>query len=77
MSCRMGALERITQGSLIKYDSFAFFIASPFKGQVHVFAGRVKIVSHSSCRTSTILKYFYLPDGKKPVNRIVDNETRK
>ena len=28
-----------------------------FKGQVHVFAGRVKIVSHSSCRTSAILKY--------------------
>ena len=27
-----------------------------FKGQVHVFAGRVKIVSHSSCRT--IFKYF-------------------
>ena len=34
------------------------FIAYTFKGQVHVFAGRVKIVSHSSCRTSTILKYF-------------------
>ena len=25
-----------------------FFIAYAFKGQVHVFAGRVKIVSHSS-----------------------------
>ena len=24
---------------------------------MHVFAGRVKIVSHSSCRTSAILKY--------------------
>ena len=35
-----------------------FFIAYTFKGQVQVFAGRVKIVSHSSCRTSTILKYF-------------------
>ena len=35
-----------------------FFIAYVFKGQVHVFAGRVKIVSHSSCRTSAILKYF-------------------
>ena len=34
-----------------------FFIAYAFKGQVHVFAGRVKIISHSSCRTSTILKY--------------------
>ena len=34
------------------------FIAYTFKGQVHVFAGRVKIVSHTSCRTSTILKYF-------------------
>ena len=29
-----------------------------FEGQVHVFAGWVKIVSHSSCRTSVILKYF-------------------
>ena len=29
-----------------------------FKGQVHVFAGGVKIVSHSYCRTSAILKYF-------------------
>ena len=38
-----------------------FFIAYTFKGQVHVFAGRVKIVSHSSCRTSTILKYFLSP----------------
>ena len=35
-----------------------FFIAYNFKGQAHVFAGRVKIVSHSSCRTSIILKYF-------------------
>ena len=34
-----------------------FFIAYTFKGQVHVFAGQVKIVSHSSCRTSAILKY--------------------
>ena len=25
-----------------------FFIAYTFKGQVHVFAGRVKVVSHSS-----------------------------
>ena len=35
-----------------------FFIAYAFKGQVHVFAGRVKIVSHMSCRTSAILEYF-------------------
>ena len=35
-----------------------FFIAYAFKGQVHVFEGRVKIVSHSPCRTSAILKYF-------------------
>ena len=35
-----------------------FFIAYAFKGQVHVFAGQVKIVSPSSCRTSAILKYF-------------------
>ena len=35
-----------------------FYIAYTFKGQVHVFAGRVKIISHLSCRTSTILIYF-------------------
>ena len=35
-----------------------FFIAHAFKGQVHVFAGRVKIVSHLSCRTIATLKYF-------------------
>ena len=35
-----------------------FVIAYAFKGQVHVFAGRVKNVSHLSCRTSAILKYF-------------------
>ena len=40
------------------YYSLMFFIAYTFKGQVHVFAGQVKIVSHSSCRTSAILKYF-------------------
>ena len=35
-----------------------FFIAYTFKGQVHLFAVRVKIVSHSSSRTSAIFKYF-------------------
>ena len=35
-----------------------FFIAYTFKGQVLVFAGQVKIVSHWSCRTSAIFKYF-------------------
>ena len=34
--------------------SFAY----AFIGQVHVFAGLVKIVSDSPCRTSAILKYF-------------------
>ena len=29
-----------------------FLIAYTFKGQVHVFAGQVKIVTHSSCRTN-------------------------
>ena len=33
-----------------------FFIA--FKGQVHMFAGQVKIVSHSSCKACATLKYF-------------------
>ena len=35
-----------------------FFIAYAVKGHVHVFAGRVNVVSHLSCRTSAILKYF-------------------
>ena len=35
-----------------------FLIVFAFKGQVHVFAGRVKIVSHLSFRTRAILKYF-------------------
>ena len=29
-----------------------------FKAQVHVFGGRVEIVSHLSCRKSAIVKYF-------------------
>ena len=53
----MSAFERITQGSRITYYSLMFFIAYAFKGHVHVFAGRVKVVSHSSCRTSAIFKY--------------------
>ena len=52
------ALGRITRGSHITYYSLMFFIAYAFKGQVHVFAGQVKIVSHLSFRTSAILKYF-------------------
>ena len=51
-------LVSMSQGSHITYYSLKLFIAYAFKGQVHVFAGRVKIVSHSSCRTSAILKYF-------------------
>ena len=35
-----------------------FFIVYAFKGHVHAFAGRVKVASHSSCRTSAIFKYF-------------------
>ena len=38
-----------------------FFSAYTFKGQVHVFAGWLKNVSHLSCRTSAILKYFLSP----------------
>ena len=58
LGCRTSPLERIIRGSHITYYSLMFFIAYTFKGQVHVFAGRVKIVSHSSCRTSAIFKYF-------------------
>ena len=32
--------------SRIPYYSLMIFIANAFKGQVHVFAGQVKIVSH-------------------------------
>ena len=35
-----------------------FFIAYAFNGHEHVFAGRLKVVSHSSCRTSAFFKYF-------------------
>ena len=52
------ALGRITRGSHITYYSLMFFIAYAFKGQVHVFAGLVEIVSNSFCRTSAFLKYF-------------------
>ena len=45
-----------------------FFIADAFKGQVHKFAGRVKIVSHQSCRTSAVFKYFLSPVD--PQNRV-------
>ena len=58
VSCRTSALGRITRVSHISYYSLMFFIAYAFKGQVHVFAGQVKIESRSSCRTSAILKYF-------------------
>ena len=52
------ALRRITRGSHIAYYSLMFFIEYTFKGQVQVFAGRVKIVNHSSCRTNAILNIF-------------------
>ena len=40
------------------YYTLMFFNIYAFKGQVHVFAGRVLILSRSSCRTSAMLKYF-------------------
>ena len=43
-------LSHITYYSLIM-----FFIAYTFKGQVLVFAGRVKIESHFSCKIRAIL----------------------
>ena len=59
-SYRTSALGRITQGNHITYYSLTFFIAYTFKGHMHVFAGRVKILSHSSCRTSAVLQYCHL-----------------
>ena len=52
------SFEIINRGSHVTYCSLMFFITYAFKGQVHKFAVRVKIVSHSSCRTSAIFKYF-------------------
>ena len=43
-----------------------FFIAYTFKGQVNVFAGRVKVESHSSCRKSAILNNFVLCGPANP-----------
>ena len=54
----MSALGRITQESDIHSTPYVIYCIYAFKGQAHMFAGRVKIVSHSSCRTSAILKYF-------------------
>ena len=39
-----------------------FFNAYTFKGQVHMFVGGVKILSHSSLRTSSILEVILSPD---------------
>ena len=66
---RTSALGKITCGSRITYNSHMFFIVYAFKGHVHAFAGRVKVVSHLSCRTSAIFKYFC------PLNIISDYQT--
>ena len=71
----MSAFERITRGSHIAYSSLMFFIAYAFKGQVHVFAGRVKIVSHSSCRKSATLKYNCLLKVQYSLSLMYDNFT--
>ena len=57
-SCRMSALGGITCGSRITYYSLMILIAYAFKGHVHAFTGRMKVLSHSSCRTSAIFKCF-------------------
>ena len=55
MSACFGKNYSKSYNILLPYVLFAYI----FKGHVHVFAGRVKIVSHSSCRTSAILKFFH------------------
>ena len=50
--------EELLKEVLLHITPLCSFIAYTFKGQVHVFAGQVKIESHSSCRISAILKYF-------------------
>ena len=61
----------VIKGTLchITYFSLMLFIAYTFKGQVHVFARRVKILSHSSCRTSAILDIF-VPCKQKNFRRV-------
>ena len=46
------------------------FIVNAFKGQVYVFAGRVKLLSHSSCRTRAILKYFCTLLSRSRINSV-------
>ena len=55
-----GVRDRRVRATKVRlyYSFIMIFIAYAFEGPVHVFAGRVKIVSHSSCRTSALLKYF-------------------
>ena len=40
--------EELLEEVILNITSLCFFIAYPFKGHIMFFAGRVKIVSHSS-----------------------------
>ena len=50
-------MGRITRGSHLTYYSLMFFIAYTFKGQVHVFAGQVKIVTRPAGQVQYITYY--------------------
>ena len=50
--------EELLEEAILHFTPLCSLLHMLFKGQVHVFAGREKIVRHSSCRTSAILKYF-------------------
>ena len=59
-TCPVGRVlwEELLEGAILHITPLCYLLHNAFKGQLHVFAGWVKIVSHLSCRTSAILKYF-------------------
>ena len=70
--------EELLEGVILHITpSSPYLLHNAFKGQVHVFAGRVKIVSHLSCKTSGILKYFcpLLPNAYCAVCETIVHET--
>ena len=48
--------EELLEGVILHFTPLCSFI-----GQLHVFAGQVKIVSHSSCRTKANIEIFLSP----------------
>ena len=59
-TCPVGRVlcKELLEEVILHIKTLMFFIAYAFKEQVPVFAGQLKIVSHLSCRTKAIFKYF-------------------